>query len=265
MDSGVPLDVRFVVDDLESLKKLSAKVCYSGMGVIVDSISSLYILRKPVEGIKINQEYIGDLNNWKCPEDLVTVALTREEYNKLEEPNPSVFYYIYEEEVKRTTEPKREEYPTEEDFNAAWQDWVDSLKVLSQDYMSASWGVEIESKVSKKANQVDINAINARVKDLQSQIDTLSGGEGEASLSSLDKRLEVTEDQLEYLLGSDDSVEPTEKGKIVEIEESISTLNSKVENEYVSKESIMDENNTTDYIFVKKSEYTEDVQTREEA
>jgi hypothetical protein len=235
------------------------------MGVIVDSISSLYILRKPVEGIKINQEYIGDLNNWKCPEDLVTVALTREEYNKLEEPNPSVFYYIYEEEVKRTTEPKREEYPTEEDFNAAWQDWVDSLKVLSQDYMSASWGVEIESKVSKKANQVDINAINARVKDLQSQIDTLSGGEGEASLSSLDKRLEVTEDQLEYLLGSDDSVEPTEKGKIVEIEESISTLNSKVENEYVSKESIMDENNTTDYIFVKKSEYTEDVQTREEA
>lgn len=265
MESGIPLDIRAVVENLEELHKLDVKICYPGMGVIVNSLSALYILRKPEEGVAFNQEYVSNNYNWKCPEDLVTVALSRTDYDSLEEVNPNVFYYIYEDEIPRTSEPKREEYPTEEEFNTAWQEWVDSLKVLSQEYMSASWGVEIENKVSKKANQVDINAINTKVKNLQSQIDTISGGEGEASLSSIDKRLEVTEGQLEYLLGSDDSVEPTEKGKIVEIEESIGTINSKIENEYVSKESIMDENNTTDYIFVKKSQYTEDVQTREEA
>jgi hypothetical protein len=60
--------------------------------------------------------------------------------------------------------------------------------------MSASWGVDIENKVSKKANQVDVTSLNTKVKDLQTQIDTISGGEGDTSLSSLDQRLEVAED-----------------------------------------------------------------------
>ena len=265
MESGIPLDVRFVVADLDALTGLSAKVCYPGMGVIVNSVSSLYILRNPGEGVKLTQEYVGNLYNWKCPEDLVTVALTYDEYKALEEVNPNVFYYIYEDEIKRTTEPKREEYPTEEEFNTAWHTWVNSLKQLSQEYMSASWGVDIENKVSKKANQVDVTSLNTKVKDLQTQIDTISGGDGDTSLSSLDQRLEVAEDQLLYLLGSEDDVEPNEKGKISEIEESIQGLNSKVEDEYVSKASIMDENNTTDYIFLKKSEYSQDVKEREDA
>jgi hypothetical protein len=47
------------------------------MGVIVNSLSALYILRPPVEGVVIDQEYVANANNWKCPEDLVTVALSR--------------------------------------------------------------------------------------------------------------------------------------------------------------------------------------------
>jgi hypothetical protein len=43
---------------------------------------------------------------------LVTVALTSDEYKSLEEINPNVFYYIYEDEIKRTSEPRREEYST---------------------------------------------------------------------------------------------------------------------------------------------------------
>jgi len=86
------------------------------MGVIVNSLSSLYILRKPEKGVSLTQEYVSNIYNWKCPEDLVTVALTREQYDNLEEINPNVFYYIYEDEIKRTTEPKRIEYATEEEF-----------------------------------------------------------------------------------------------------------------------------------------------------
>jgi hypothetical protein len=70
----------------------------------------------------------------------------------LEEINPNVFYYIYEEEISRTKEPVRESFDTEEEFKVAWQEWVQSLKVLSQEYMSASWGVEIEEKLGKKAS-----------------------------------------------------------------------------------------------------------------
>jgi hypothetical protein len=35
---------------------------------------------------------------------------------KEDEINPNVFYYIYEDEITRTQEPKREEYETEEQF-----------------------------------------------------------------------------------------------------------------------------------------------------
>jgi uncharacterized phage infection (PIP) family protein YhgE len=75
--SDIPLDIRFVRETLEDLYALPVKVCYPGMGVVVNSLSSLYILRRPQEGVELNQEYIADPNNWKCPEDLVTVALSR--------------------------------------------------------------------------------------------------------------------------------------------------------------------------------------------
>jgi hypothetical protein len=54
MDSNNPLDVRFVVENLDELLSLPVKICYSGMGVIVNSLSSLYILRKPAEGVIFN-------------------------------------------------------------------------------------------------------------------------------------------------------------------------------------------------------------------
>ena len=88
---NIPLDIRLVKENLEELYTIPANVCYPGMGVIVNSLSALYILRPPAEGVVINQEYIANSNNWKCPEDLVTVALTRQEYENLEEINPYVF------------------------------------------------------------------------------------------------------------------------------------------------------------------------------
>jgi hypothetical protein len=45
--------VRFVKENLEELYSIPVKVCYPGMGVIVNSLSALYILRKPAEGISL--------------------------------------------------------------------------------------------------------------------------------------------------------------------------------------------------------------------
>ena len=263
---GIPLDIRAVVETTEELLSLPAKICYSGMGVIVNSLSSLYILRKPREGESLNQEYISNIYNWKCPEDLVTVAISREEYEKLEEVNPNVFYYVFEEEIKRTQEPKPEEFGSTEEYEKAFAEWIDSLKTLSQEYMSASWGVDIENKLGKKANQVAVNALNDNIKGLQEQINALSGGDSENSLSALAERLTKTESDLDFLLGTEGTdEEPSSQGKITEIEESISSLDEKVTKQYVSIESITSESDDTVYIFVKKSEYTKDVEDRDAA
>ena len=263
---GIPLDVRAVVEDLDKLCNLPVNICYPGMGVIVNSLSSLYILKNPEEGTRLTQEYINDIYNWKCPEDLVTVALSQSEYNQLEEINPNVFYYIYEEKIKLTQEPKRENFGSEKEFLEAWQLWTDSLKILSQEYMSASWGVKIENKLGEKADQVDVNSLNQNVKDLQEQINALSGGDNENSLSALSERLTETESELDFLLGTEGTdEEPSSEGKIFEIENTIKTLDTKVTEEYVSKASITTESDDTTYIFIKKSEYNQDMENRDTA
>lgn len=261
--SGIPLDIRCVVQNLDELTSLPVKICYPGMGVIVNSLSSLYILRNP-EDNKLTQEYINNVYNWKCPEDLVTVALSREEYESLEEVNPNVFYYIFEEEVKQTKEPKPEEFDSTEEYEKAFQDWINSLKTLSQEYMSASWGVDIENKLSEKANQTTVNILNSNITELQNKVDLLSGGDNENSLKGLSERITNAESELDFLLGVEGTdEEPSSKGKISEIETTISDLDNKVVNNYVSIQSITSDDNETEYIFVKKSEYEEDMTNRD--
>ena len=252
VESGIPLDIRFVRDNLEELYALPVKVCYPGMGVVVNSLSSLYILRKPAEGIEFNQEYVANPNNWKCPEDLVTVALTRTEYESLEEVNPNVFYYVYEDEIVRTSEPKREEYLTEEEFKVEWQKWVNSLKTLSQEYMSASWGVDIENKLGKKASSQSVSLLMAEIK-------AIKGDGNNPSLESLNRsveKLQLEDDKLkqrvdEVLI----SYEGAEQGRLVNVERSINSIKEDLNN-YVSKEYIQDSEN--DFIFVKEDDYNSD-------
>ena len=252
VESGIPLDVRFVVDNLDELLALPVKVCYSGMGVIVNSLSSLYILRKPEEGTSFNQEYVSNVYNWKCPEDLVTVAMTRTEYEALEEINPNVFYYIYEDEIKLTQEPKREEFTTDEDFQEAWQVWTDSLKVLSQEYMSASWGVDIENKLAKKASAQSVTL-------LSQEIQKLKGGEGELSLESLNKEIEslkdldtVIEQRLDEILNT---VDETEVGRLVTVETQVASVNENLK-AYVTKDELAELSD--DFNFVKPEDYEAD-------
>ena len=254
VDSDIPLDIRFVRETLEDLYALPVKVCYPGMGVIVNALSSLYILRRPAEGVVFNQEYIADPNNWKCPEDLVTVAMTRQEYENLkeEEINPNVFYYIFEEEVKITQEPIRENFLTEEEFQEAWQAWTNSLKVLSQEYMSASWGVDIENKLSQKASAQS-------VLKLSQEIDELKGGSGGVSLESLNTEITglkeidtIIEQRLDEILTTVDEVET---GRLVTVESQVATVNENLKS-YVTKDELAELSG--DFNFVKPEDYESD-------
>ena len=250
MESGVPLDIRAVVENLEELHALNFKVCYPGMGVIVNSLSALYILRKPEEGVPFNQEYISNDYNWKCPEDLVTVALSRTDYDSLEEVNPNVFYYIYEDEIPRTSEPKREEYSTEEEFNAAWQEWVDSLKVLSQEYMSASWGVDIENKLGKKASAESVGILSQEIAKIKGSVDGPSIDSLSKSIETLEAEDSVIHERINVILDSDGA-----SGRIVTLESDLADVKKSLD-DYVTKEDLQDSEN--DFIFVNKDTYTED-------
>lgn len=249
---GIPLDIRAVVENLDELLKLPVKVCYPGMGVIVNSLSSLYILRKPGEGVIFNQDYISNPRSWKCPEDLVTVALTRDEYDNLPEKDEHVFYYIYETEVVRTQEPKREDFDSEEAFKAAWQEWVDSLKTLSQEYMSASWGVTIEKALNEKAS---IDSVSVLAKEISS----IKGGDSGTSLDSLSADIselqsqnEILETRIDDILNIEDTVE---KGRLVDIETRVTTIETDLEN-YVTEEEL--KNLSGDFNFVKPDDYEKD-------
>lgn len=259
VDSDIPLDIRFVRETLEDLYALPVKVCYPGMGVIVNSLSSLYILRKPAEGVLFNQDYISNPMNWKCPEDLVTVALTRQQYDSLTEIDPNVFYYIYEEEITRTQEPKREEYETDEQFQVEWEKWVNSLKTLSQEYMSAAWGVDIENKLGKKAS-------SSSVSKLLAEINNIKGNGNNPSLESLNNSIQELQNKDESFKERLDEVlvkhEDIEQGRLVDVEKRVQEVESDLSN-YVTKDYIQDASN--DFIFVKDSDYQEDQKNLKES
>ena len=254
VDSDIPLDIRFVRETLEDLYALPVKVCYPGMGVVINALSSLYILRRPAEGVVFNQEYIANPNNWKCPEDLVTVAMTRQEYENLkeEEINPNVFYYIFEEEITRTQEPKREEYETDEQFQKEWQKWVDSLKTLSQEYMSAAWGVDIENKLGKKASSQSVTL-------LKKEIENIKGNGNNPSLESLNKSIQELQTKDEAFKARVDEIlikaDEVEQGRLVDVEKEVIKVKDSL-SDYITKDYIQDESNN--FIFVKDSQYQQD-------
>ena len=232
VDSSIPLDIRSVKNTLEELYQIPANTCYPGMGVIVASTSSLYILRKPENGASVTQEFVANPASWRCPEDLVTVALTLTDYEALKdrgELNENVFYYIYEEDITRTKEPNRDDFDTDEEFDLAWQEWVDSLKTLSQEYMSASWGVTIEEKLSEKASTQSLNI-------LAQEIESIKGSDG-TSLGSLHTTIQEVQTSVKDVTETVETIlnvsDEGEVGRLVDVEKSVTQLSSDLTNDYV--------------------------------
>jgi hypothetical protein len=252
-----PLDVRFVRETIRDLLALSVNECYEGMGVIVNSLSALYILKKPESG-NLTQEYISDIRNWKCPEDLVTVALTKTEYDKLQEINPDVFYYIYEEEYTLTRPPRREEYESDQAFEEASIKWKNQVLELDQQYVAASWGIEIENLLSKKASNETVNR-------LQQEINNIKGDGDGPSLDSLGlsiSEIKETTQDLEERVSVNELAITQIGGDFETLSSGISAVDAKFEN-YVTKDDLQDE--SQEFIFVKTSVYEADKSSFESA
>lgn len=247
VESGIPLDVRFVRETIDDLLALPVEICHEGMGVIVNSLSSLYILRKPEAGTVFNQDYVSNINNWKCPEDLVTVALSKEDYDNLPEINPNVFYYIYEEEFTLTRPPRREEYESDQNFEDAQLKWKDQVIQLDQQYVSASWGIEIEELLSKKASNESVNLLKQEINAIKGDGEGPSLGNLGNSITELQEKSENLETLIETNSEQLDSV----KTSVTEIKKSLKS--------YVTKEELQDE--TQEFIFVKTSTYESDKST----
>ena len=245
VESGIPLDVRFVVKSLEELHSLKPLVCYAGMGVIVSNQASLYILREPANGI-IDEEYIADKDgvNWKCPEDLVIEVLTQEEYDakvNSDSINPNMFYYIHEEVIE---EPLRSDFDSDEAYKEALDKW---LRVLQQKYMSAVWGEEIEAIVAEKAPNSAIESLASDIIRLSSLIESIQGGASEVNLKALNDQVIVNTEVINTLVG--------EEGSIPALQQEVSDLAKDVEENYVTKMDITVEDPNAKYIFLKKSEF----------
>ena len=244
VESGIPLDVRFVKETLEELCSIPVTMCYPGMGVIVNSLSSLYILRNPGDGISLSQEYVSDVNNWKCPEDLVIEVITQEDYDAKVEAgtiNPHMFYYIHEEVVE---EPLRKDFDSDEAYAEALNRW---LRVLQQKYMSAVWGQEIESLVASKASNTAVKSLESEIQRLSALINSLSGGTTEINVKDLNDRVLQNRTDIDILINED--------GTIPTIQKDLADLQQTVTDDYVTIESITKEDPNVEYIFLKKSDF----------
>lgn len=244
VESGIPLDVRFVKETLEELCSIPVNMCYPGMGVIVNSLSSLYILRNPGDGISLSQEYVSDVNNWKCPEDLVIEVITQEDYDAKVEAgtiNPHMFYYIHEEVVE---EPLRKDFDSDEAYAEALNRW---LRVLQQKYMSAVWGQEIESLVASKASNTAVKSLESEIQRLSELINSLSGGTTEINVKDLNDQVLQNRTDIDILINED--------GTIPTIQKDLADLQQTVTDNYVTIESITKEAPNVEYIFLKKSDF----------
>lgn len=237
--SGIPLDIRCVVKTIDELYALDPKICYAGMGVIVSSQSSLYILREPITG-KINEDYIKDSNSWKCPEDLIIEVLTQEQFDKKESEgdiNPHMFYYIIEEDVE---EPRREDFEDEESYQAALNSW---LRVLQQKYMSAVWGREIEDLVSKRASVESVESLGKVINEVKNTIQDIQGGDTNTSIKTLGDKVASNTETLNNLT-KEDGVIPTIQKEIDVLQDTSVTIDS-----------ITIDDPSKEYIFVKKTAF----------
>jgi hypothetical protein len=236
------------------------------MGVIVTSDDpALYILRDP-KGQEINSEYVQNKDNWKCPEDLVTVALSRDQYNDLVDKGKTsdhIFYYVYEDdEIDYEPKPLRGEYESDADYSAALDLWINHELLLPQEYLSAQWGVGIEKQLSNKAPKEDLTALNDDLKQLQQDVAGIKGNGSGPSLETLGTdigNLQTSTNSLisrmDAILGMDESNK--ESGRIPNIEAEVSGIKTDLGG-YITKDELINPGSESDLNFVKSSLYEQE-------
>lgn len=225
VQTNKPLDNRTVVDKESDLYSIPESVAYVGMTVSNAQNGNIYML--------IDKNQIGNKKGWKASyEAIQIITCTEEEYkewsaNTTEDFQPidpeksflyqNTYYYIYE----------------------------DSISTDDQQYLSASWGKQIEEQLKAKALNTTVLALQKKVEeDISNLANNYITSEEIASKYALSEslNLENPESLLSKALANHYTKEETD-------------------DIFVTKESLRgDGMEGDDFVFVTKTQYDQDQQ-----
>lgn len=245
MSSAKPLDVRSVVADVSGLKNLDPNVCYAGMGVISIKESTLYILKEPAEGKVIDQDYLADTKNWKCPDDLVTQVKERTEFEELAnlgQLQDHIFYYVYE-DVDLVTGEKPTYEGDKDAYIEALEKWAEDAVLRPQGYVSAQWGSEIEKQLGNKATTTSVSTLERKIVELEQ--DFL--GNASDNNSTIEELQTQVQSNTETLDKANEAIST--------LTGDLNSFKQTVDNTYATIESLTTDDPNQKYIFTKQSEF----------
>lgn len=221
-----PLDIRTVVDTIEDLFTLDPKTAYNGMCVANVQNGNIYML--------IDKNHISDKSGWKASyEAIQIITCTQAQYKEWSSNTTDEFQPV---------DPGKD-YLHQDTYYYIYEDSLDEEQ-QNQEYLSASWGKQIEEQLKDKA-------LNSTVLDLQNKV--------QEDIKNLSTNY-LTKEQVEqtYLPKTDLDTD-TPDSKINTILDNYYDK-SEVDDTFVTKESLRGEGieGDDDFVFVTKKKYDED-------
>lgn len=225
VETPKPLDSRSVVNSIEDLYTIPEKISYEGMTVSNKQNGNIYML--------IDKNHIADKSGWKASyESIQIITCTEEEYKEWSSNTTEDFKPIDEEKS----------YLHEDTYYYIYEDSLSS-ETEDQQYLSASWGKQIEEQLKQKA-------LNTTVVLLQQKIDQ--------DIENLNSNYYTSEyiNQNFALLESLNTEDPE---SILSKALSNHYTKSETDEIFVTKESLRGEGiEGDDFVFVTKTQYDED-------
>lgn len=261
VDAPKPLDIRCVVNTVDDLYTLPEKSSYLGMSVSVISEKTIYML--------IDKEQIGNENGWEPVGKSTIIAPPEEETPEIvQESNTETCTLKEYEAWKANTNvdytPIDESLPylKEDTYYYIYEDEA------IQQYLSSSWGQQMEETVSKKASNDSVVKINQTLEEVQTSIENIntnistnyvthkSADEKYATIEQVNTQFETvyTKEESDSLFQTIEVADNTYSTK-----EELETLSATISENFVTKEDLKgSDTEDEDFIFVTQSQYLKD-------
>lgn len=208
-----PSDPRLHVKTQEELLSINPDQAWKGMPVVVEDDAIMYILTK-----EPTVQNISLISSWKSADSLKIEVLTYEEYaNKKASGkiNPSVYYYIIEDEVELSEIPSISQYIDDngniseenlQKYKDAIDLWYADAYKLHREYMSAIWGVDMEKKLNNKVSVIDFNYLKDTVEKIKNS-------------SADNEHIQELESKIKEILG--DQSDSSKTGRLIKVENNV--------------------------------------------
>lgn len=225
VQTGIPLDIRTVVNSTQDLYNISPETAYKGMTVANIADGNIYML--------IDLSNINNKSGWKASyESIQIIACTQEEYELWLE-NTDINGEIFT--------PKSEEVPF---IHSNTYYYIYENEESQQYYVTKSW---MEESLATKANAAEMKSY---ISQNDSNIQSIT-----ENISSLSETVDLNIKDLKTNYYTKEDVYNKE-----EINTELSNINTNLETNYVTKESLRGDSleGEDDFVFVTQSKYSED-------